>query len=197
MPEQKTNRRPGLMTHVPTRLILVFTLLIQSIAFLIIITKYKNEFISSSYNDNDSLSDISFSAAVFDGRIRLNGMDLSSYSISSGGVFDATFLWEILQPSYPGTSAYLHIFLPNKEIIPYYIEFYPQPTDRFYVSTAKLTIPADMKPGEYKMGVGLYVAEKKYKYWREDLLDCYYRLKQPLKVNAPINTSTSAAPPPS
>ncbi len=121
-------------------------------------------------------------AAIFDNQVRLMMVEFSSYDLVAGEVVDVTMNWEILRPVDPRTAGYLHLFLPNGEVQPFFVEFKPESGERFLTTKTRLSIPGDLLEGTYRMGIGLWIPETRRKLWREDLLDCYYRPDTPLRV---------------
>ncbi len=108
------------------------------------------------------------SAVIFDGRVRLVGVDVASATARPGATVAVTVVWQAVSAMDRSYTAFVHLLGPDGRVVAQE-DHVPgrgaRPTTSWWagevvVDRFELTLPADLPTGEYDWEVGLYEADR-------------------------------------
>lgn len=108
--------------------------------------------------------------ADFGGEIGMLGFDLSGTRLKPGQALDVTIYWNAQHPVTQTYQSFVHLVRPEGTIWSQSDHLNPAgfptnlwPLDRYVSDKHRLTLPADLAPGEYTLSIGLYTLYSDYR----------------------------------
>ncbi|MBN2004160.1 MAG: hypothetical protein JXA21_12460 [Anaerolineae bacterium] len=108
--------------------------------------------------------------ADFGDEIGMLGFDLSTEHLRPGQTLDVTVYWNAQHPITQTYQSFVHLVRPEGTIWSQSDHLNPAgfptnlwPTDRYISDRHRLTLPADLQPGEYSLSIGLYTLNNSYR----------------------------------